>query len=144
MSPAVYLAAPLAHAAACRLVAMTLRAIGADVCSTWHATTETVDPTDVPTREAILQANLADMDRAEIVVALLHEGTPRGALVEVGYALAMGIAVVWVQGPNGEGANIFDCHSRVKIVRSVGDAVRIVRDVWAPARAALATGEDHV
>ena len=128
MKPRVYIAAPLAQAGACRLVAMTLRAIGAEVTSTWHSTTEKLDPTDVDVRAAILRTNLDDLDRATIVVALLHEGTPRGALCEVGVALGMDVPVVWVQGPNGEGANIFDGHPYVTIVRSVADAVTLVRD----------------
>ena len=141
MKPRVYLAAPLAHAHECRLVAMTLRTIGAEVCSSWHATTEKLDPTDVDVRKAILRTNLADLDRATIVVALLHEGTPRGALVEVGVALAKGMAVVWIQGPNGEGANIFDAHPYVTIVHSVADAVTLVRD--AGGDSSTMTGAEH-
>lgn len=122
----LYFAAPLATAprtdSLARAVALWS---GCALVSGWHGAVAALpafdrgDPIDEQARRRILANNLADLARAECVVVLADQGTPRATLVEVGMALARGVRVVWVH--NGDrGRCIFDSHERVTRVDLAG------------------------
>jgi len=121
----LYIAAPLAQAHVARLLAAALTRAGFAIVSSWHATAATADPTAHHERQATLRDNLAEIQRCSAMVAWTAEGTPRATLCEIGWALALGRPVVWVQGPEGEGANIFDASPGVVVVREHREEVVI-------------------
>lgn len=90
--------------------------------SSWHsavvASGATSDPDDERSRAEILSTNLADLHRADVVIALCDDGTPRATFCEIGFALAIGKRVVWVHGERGEGRNSYDAHPLVARVRA--------------------------
>jgi hypothetical protein len=126
----VYVAAPLAHFRFARGFANTLTEAGFAISSSWHFAAfedDVADPTDAPTRADILAMNLSDLVRADVVVALTAQGTPRGTLCEIGWHLALCKPVVWLQGPEGQGGCIFDASPLVTIVRSESEIIDAVR-----------------
>lgn len=114
----VYVAAPLRQATTAHAVGLALRPEH-EAVSGWHTLVlgaVASDPTRVEDRCSILRANLEDLGRADVVVALCHRGDGRATFCEVGHVLARGLPVVWVQGERGEGRNIFDAHDLVHAV----------------------------
>ncbi len=91
------------------------------IVSRWHAMENIVDPNADYARLAQLSQNLADIEQADVLVALTDIGIPRATLSEIGYALGRSKPVVWVVGCNGEGRNLFDSHSMVSRVVSEGE-----------------------
>jgi len=96
---------------------------GVEVVSRWHVNeTKLVDPTSPSVRSDILRANLDDLKRADVVVALMDRGAPRATYAEIGYALADGQWVIWLKphtlqpGEYDPRACIFDAHSKVVCV----------------------------
>lgn len=125
----VYIAAPLGEARVAKMVAEELTQSGVHVCSTWHATaTGSVDPAAWGERVAVLAANLRDLEKADLVLALTAQGRPRATLSEIGYALALGREIVWLQGEAGEGGNIFDACESVTIAHTLDEAIAYVLD----------------
>lgn len=120
MPCAVYVAAPLGAAHLATWVADELVRRGFDVVSRWHRWVgeagQTSDPVDDTAREHILESNLEDLNRADVVVALTQVGTPRATFCEIAWALGNGLPVVWVSGPQGAGRCIFDAHRLVRRV----------------------------
>jgi nucleoside 2-deoxyribosyltransferase len=118
----IYIAAPLAQAPAANEAALRLEAHGHEVVSSWHRVVSSEgwqsDPEPDRVRARILSENLADLDGAEAVLALCHEGTPRATFAEIGYALARGLTVVWSHGSERQGRNIFDAHPLVRRVEA--------------------------
>lgn len=135
MKLSAYLAAPLACATVDgepQALASTLRAAGYAVTSRWHdmVVANEVDPTDDEKRKQILAMNLEDLDRADVVVALVDNPArePKATYGEITYALAKGKPVAWLHGPNGEGRNIFDAHALVRRCRSFQDVLGALRE----------------
>lgn len=92
MTP-IYIAAPKRHAARARAAAAQLTRLS--VVSTWHRTDPpSADPGDYDAACRILEANLADMRRAHIVLALTSETEGRETYVEIGRALALSLPVI--------------------------------------------------
>lgn len=123
MNVAVYLAAPLSQARRMREWADRLELAGLDITSKWHDTGDKADPHAIEVRRRILYANLYDMWRAHVVLVDTTDGVPGATLSEVGYALAFGKQVVWLQPPSRRAdgvryTNIFDAHVRVQVVTS--------------------------
>jgi nucleoside 2-deoxyribosyltransferase len=85
-----------------------------------------------PSREemaAIHRANSAELDDADLVVAWTAAGTPRATYSEIGYALARGKPVLWLQGPNGEGSNSYDTEALVRVLAVDLGETGVERDV---------------
>ncbi len=119
----IYIAAPLsAHLVADEL-ASALHARGHVVVSGWHAIRGNGDPGQPPPtdplgedeRAAILRDNLADLAKAQGLIALthFHDVVGRGTYGEIGYALARGLPVAWMQD-GWQGRSIFDAHPLVQ------------------------------
>lgn len=85
----IYLAAPYSEKARVRDLATALRATNIPVASTWH---DIEDPPNVDDAELCRRAevNHSELRRAAAAVFLLHRGTPRETLVEMGAALEQG------------------------------------------------------
>lgn len=137
----VYIASALSQAPRAREYADHLKATGAfTICSGWHDTGDTVDPSDEATRRDILVTNLADLARAQVVLALMAWGIPRGAHAEIGWSLAMGKPVVWFASGDGLGTSLFTAHPLVALVHSHAEVMpqlhRVACDIVA-ARARL-------
>jgi nucleoside 2-deoxyribosyltransferase len=116
----IYVAAPLGHAVLATFVADELVRLGHDVTSRWHRRVAVAledgpvqDPVSPNERLSVLDANLRDLNGAATVVALTHVGEPRATFSEIGYAVARGKRVVWVQSWDGRGRNILDEHGLV-------------------------------
>jgi hypothetical protein len=120
----IYVAAPLGQSALADTMAGDLRVHGHVITSKWHRdATSWLDPADGHTRLLVLRSNIVDLLAVDCVVACTGEGNPRATYGEIGFALARWIPVVWWQGANGEGANIFDAHPAVWTVRTSGSAL---------------------
>jgi nucleoside 2-deoxyribosyltransferase len=85
----IYLAAPYSEKARVRDLATVLRAMDIPIASTWH---NIEDPPHVDDAELCRRAeqNHGELRRAAAAVFLLHRGTPRETLVEMGAALEQG------------------------------------------------------
>lgn len=124
----MYIAGPLSQARALHDLAHDLAtATGCEIVSGWHEEVTRLrlvaDPVDKPSRARILDSNLRDLRRADFVVAVTDLDRPRATLCEIGYALALGLRVAWVQGQDGAGANSFDASPLVqRIVRQAEDS----------------------
>jgi nucleoside 2-deoxyribosyltransferase len=125
----VYVAAPFAFAPHAAVIASILERDGHAITSTWHRDTLGLggDPLAVARRKAILDVNIRDLRAAEVLVALTARGTPRATNAEIGFALALGMPVVWWQSPNWDGANIFDAHELVRVVTDYDEIPAAVR-----------------
>lgn len=118
---AVYIASALSAVRVARHASKILSRSGLYVSSTWHvACVSEKDPTDEDTRSKMLAQNLAELERADVLVALCETGQPRCCFTEVGYALAIGKSIVYRVGLLGEGRCLIDSHPRVVRIR-VGD-----------------------
>ena len=122
--PAVYIAAPLGEYRTARDLAGVARGLGFVVASTWHDTVDgSVETSDPARRKALAATCVKELGRADAVLAWTARGTPRATLSEIGYALAFGKPVLWMQGPAGAGGNVFDASRHVTVVR-------VDRDDW--------------
>jgi hypothetical protein len=123
----VYIASALGAAPVADHLSVALAQCGHHITSRWVRSVIdgglTRDPGTDHDRLAVLESNYDDLLRTEVLVFVAHTGTPRGAFVEVGWALACCMPVVWVHGPAGEGRAIFD--SAPGVVRVVADAAWI-------------------
>lgn len=126
----VYLAAPLLRAADCRYVARLLTDRGIQITSTWHSTEARTDPWSELARIQILTANLIDLDRSDLVLALTTHYVPRATFSEVGYAIAQGKRVVWLHAADGTGRQMFDAHALVSRCTTMESALGAVES-WA-------------
>jgi hypothetical protein len=118
----VYVAGPLSAKSDVRMVVRTLRLFPPcvlAVVSRWHDLPDeetNADPTDVVKRKQLNDMNVADMDRADVLVVWTMTGRPCTTYCEIGYAVAQNKTVFWIQGPELVGANIFDAHPNVVIL----------------------------
>lgn len=123
----VYLASPLSQARACCDLAEDLLDLQIVTCSQWHAAVVAAaavrDPESDQTRRELLTLNLADIERADALVALVHIGEPRATLGEIGYALALRKPVVWVSH-GWRGRNLLDAHVGVTRIDVADDSTR--------------------
>lgn len=131
-----YVASALSEAHVARLLVRSISAAGLRVVSRWHdaVTPGQCDPTDPHTRWGVLTDNLADLRRADVVVAYTATGTPRATFAEIGYALCLALPVVWLIGPGGEGRCLFTAHPLVREVVLGGSPADAVAAVVAAVR----------
>lgn len=124
----VYIAAPLACARDARDWALTLIDHGHNVVSSWHApgNAEEESPDDYCERRRILDVNTRDLDKADVVMALMRTGTPKAVYSEIGWALAWDIPVVWLHGPRIVNRCIYDAHALSHIAHSPTRALEIL------------------
>lgn len=108
----VYVAAAVLFAQRAYSMGRLLSVHGLQITSRW-AEGATDDPVDAGARKRILDANLADIEAADVIVALTDHGRPRATYGEIAWALGRGKPVVWVIGDNGQGANIWTAHPHV-------------------------------
>jgi hypothetical protein len=128
----VYVAAPFGEKARASRVADDIALSGFAISSRWHyfAKNET-DPTGEDDRLSVLSINIGDLERADLLFALTDIGTPRATIGEITWALRMGKPVIWIQGPNGEGRNLFDAHPLVRRATSLeGGLIELGRLAW--------------
>lgn len=135
----IYLAAPLADAPRANDLCQELRSLpGVEVCSSWHWKVMLpaqptvfgvpVDQSDSADRRVALYRNLEELGEANLMLlSTAGGGTPRATLVELGWALAQGLPIIWQIGRDGTGANLFTAHDAVTVVRSREEALTAVR-----------------
>jgi nucleoside 2-deoxyribosyltransferase len=124
----IYIAGSLRCVSEVRGLSHLLSESGFAIASTWHDVVEDgdADPTHPVDRSRTLSKNLSDLQRADVVVALVRDGAPRCTYVEIGYALALCKPVVWFTDDLGTGRCLGDAHALSSIVTSegeIGDAV---------------------
>ena len=112
----IYIAAPLGEVKRALLWKDRFEHDGFTVCSTWHDLVGegAIDPRGILDRARILETNVRELDKTDILFVDTSHGTPRATYGEVGYALARARWVVWYQ-PDKAGANIWDAHPLVTI-----------------------------
>ncbi len=113
----VYVAGPLAYAMRSAEVAEGLTSAGFEVVSSWipAALAENGELRNLQARATRQAQNEQDIRRADVLLALTAEGTPRATFAEIGFALALECPVLWFQGVAGEGENLFDANMLVKV-----------------------------
>lgn len=119
----IYVAAPMGEAHVAKLLGAMLTREGYDVVSGWTARLDAQGPH--PTDDALTAiqvANQHDLDRADLVVAWTARGMPRATYSEIGWALANGTRVLWIQGEPGTGGNLYDRERLVTKVLLADDA----------------------
>jgi nucleoside 2-deoxyribosyltransferase len=110
----VYIAAPLATAREAYAVGLALKRASPnmELVSRWlHRCLEkpACDPDAPLEREVILWNNIIDIERADIVIALTGNGTPKATFGDIVWALAKEKPVVWIANWS-QGRNIWDAH----------------------------------
>lgn len=131
----VYVAGPLSAKDDVRVVVSTLRTVPnhlLEVVSRWHDVSddELRDPSDLAERTRLNDMNLADIDRADVVVAWTMTGRPCATYAEIGYAAAKGKVVLWIQGPEFAGANLFDAHPMVMVLSRFPSGGDLLGPIW--------------
>lgn len=123
----IYIAAPLIAASLANAHAERLTEAGFAVSSTWHAALASVDfpkdPESLAVRRRILDANLGELVESDRVLVDTTVGMPRATFAELGYALGIGLRVVWIEGEKC----IFDAHANVTIVGDMSSAIEALR-----------------
>lgn len=119
----VYMAASRDVAGEADAMSQRLASKSVQIVSKWHVNeTKLVDPSSHIVRQDILADNLSDLTGCDVVVALMDRGAPRATYAEIGYALAGGHWVIWLQPEDASAddarACIFDAHPFVRRVRS--------------------------
>ncbi len=110
----IYVAAPLATVKEAHAIGLALKLARPSVrlVSRWlHRCLERgpCDPDDQLEREVILANNIIDLERCDLVIALMGAGTPKGTIGDIVWALAKDTPVVWIA--NGcDGRNVWDAH----------------------------------
>ncbi len=125
MTIRVYIAAPLTEQARARAAAQSLTGEGLHVVSTWHerVTAGEPEPDDFEHRAYAAKSCARELARAQCLLALTNQGTPRGTFVEIGMALAMAIPVFWLipRETDDPRASIFDSHPYVTRAYGYGE-----------------------
>jgi hypothetical protein len=121
MTASIYIAAPLSEWPVANCIARDLRLAGYRVVSTWHAAMAPgcSDPEHLRARQEALLDNVRELHRADIVIAWTASGTPKATIGEIVHHLTLGRPVVWIQGPDRKGANLWDAHPCCEIVPSI-------------------------
>lgn len=117
----IYIAAPRAEYAVARHLARDLNEAGHTIVSTWHTLAdldgadETTDPAH---RRELLERCIGDIAQADVLVAWTAQGMPRATIGEIVEMLRRHRRpVIWIQGPRGEGGNIWDADPLVLVIR---------------------------
>jgi nucleoside 2-deoxyribosyltransferase len=112
----IYIATALGNFQEARDWAEKFRAAGHKVTSKWidSVDSESIDPTLFESRYEILTSNLYDLKSADVVFVITRDESGKATYSEIGYALALGMRVVWFI-PGYIGGNIFDVHSLVDL-----------------------------
>lgn len=122
MKRGIYVASKTKHAARWR----HLRAAGLPIVSSWI---DEAEPHQSPSLEDLWRRNVDEASTAcALLVYVEANETMKGALVEIGAALARGVPVFWVgptDGPSGE--YTVSHHRLVRKVVSIAQAVREAR-----------------
>lgn len=112
--PAIYVAGPISAKHDVKTLVTALRDLRiVNIVSRWHDLPDDVtnsDPTDASTRRVLNDMNMANIVQSDVVVAWTLTGKPCTTYSEIGYALGIKKRLLWVQGPDHVGANIFDSH----------------------------------
>lgn len=110
----VFLSMPSEDTLAASTLATKLMMAGHEVLSTWHRNPYCEKyPTDPAVRLEQLEINMRGIEAADVVVAASCTGIPRTTLSEIGYAIAKGRRVVWLQPFGPELRTLFDAHPLV-------------------------------
>ena len=125
----VYIACSMLAKSDAREWAGALRVAGLTVSSSWHESTDEFigEPSELDERRKILDANVAELEASDVVLALMGRGTPRATIGEIAYALGRGTPVVWLAGTANQNANIWDAHRLVHHTRSSSNALELLR-----------------
>lgn len=131
-TPTVYVASAFGVYAEAHRLAVALTDARFEVASRWHGLAKNgeKETSDAALKRSRMVMNLADLARSDVMVFWTATGTPRAGYVEVGYALARGIPILWVQDGSGAGSCLADGHPLVTVIRSA-DTVQVVRAVAA-------------
>lgn len=116
----LYLAGALATFPQIRTLAKLLEAQGHRVVSSWQDAVYEgqSDPRNALARQKIALACCEEIDLADVTIVRVHEGSPRGAYFEAGYAIAKGKPVIWLTNEEHLGCPAFDAHPASIIVQS--------------------------
>lgn len=110
----IYVAGPISAKDDVKALVQAIRDLKVvNIVSRWHDLPDeqtSADPENTDARRVANDVNMADIDRSDIVVAWTLTGRPCTTYCEIGYALGIKKRVLWVQGPDHIGANIFDSH----------------------------------
>lgn len=130
----VYIATALANFQLANRWGTKLRDAGHEVASRWHvsvremtARTEVMprDPLSEAERVTVLRANVNDLMSSDAVLAITQDDAGKATYCEIGYALAAGIRVIWLQS-EGRGRNIFDADT---LVTRTTDPTRVLPEL---------------
>lgn len=122
----IYIAAPLAEKPRARAWADALREYKFNVVSTWHHDDAEIDPVAREVRGRIADLCTVEVTRADALLFLdsdAHQG--RGALVEMGVAIANRTPVVWLRP--GLGRSVWDGYHGCYPVETDGEAIHVLR-----------------
>lgn len=125
MTIRIYVAAPLTEQARARAAAQSLTGEGLHVVSTWHERISAGEPEPETLEERAYAAKSCarEVARAQALLAITNQGSPRGTFVEVGMALAMAIPVFWLvpREVDDPRSCIFDGHPYVTRAYGYGE-----------------------
>lgn len=128
----VYIAAPFPLKSEAVVVKALLEGAGYEVTSTWLR----VD--DMPDTDAAARLDLADVQRADVLVAMNPAGWETrgtgGRHAELGAALILDKPVVLL----GERTNVFHHHSNVEVAKTRAEALVLLVRIWAGRQVARA------
>lgn len=94
------------------LYAQQLRDIGFHVTSTWHAgDCRPEHDLSLEDRHAALRTNIADLQRADVVLVVAYVGEPRATFGEAAFALSLGKPVVFMHDAQ-TGRQLWDVHPK--------------------------------
>jgi len=122
----VYIAAPFAEKPKARAWADALRAQRFDVLSTWHHESATEEPADRGKRGTLADRCTVEAVRSDALLFLDSEThQPRGALIEVGVAIANRTPVVWLRPAKGR--SIWDGYHGCYPVQDDAQVIHVLR-----------------
>lgn len=122
----IYVAAPMGEKAKARAWAEALRAQRFDVVSSWHHENNGEDPTDRKLRGVYAERCTIEVTRSDALLFLDSEiCQARGALVEMGVAIANKLPVVWLSP--GKGRSIWDSYHGCFPVSDDAQVIHVLR-----------------
>ena len=137
----LYIAAALTEAPIMRDWADKFRLAGYTVVSSWHDIVPdgACDPKSLHLRRRILETNIAELLRSDVVFADTRTGVPCATFGEIAFGLARSKHVVWLQplARRADGvrpANIFDAHVSCVVVHTLLDVMNALRQMAALSR----------
>lgn len=130
----VYIATSLANFREAYAWAGKLRRSGHEVTSGWIEAVQAVilstrlaprDPLSEAERKKILRTNVNELMSSDAVLAITQDDAGKATYCEIGFALAVGIRVIWLQSEGG-GRNIFDADT---LVTRTTDPTRVLPEL---------------